>query len=129
MRLNPADSIEILQLVARADACATSRDADGYAALFTQDAVMDGDMGTVHGRSDLRDAVARVWEAEPSGTLHLTMNSVIDESGAEPAVDSVMLMVGAGPSPAVLGSARVRQTVRQTPDGWRITARMIDTGG
>jgi len=54
---------------------------------------------------------------------------VIDESGAQPAVDSVMLMVGASPSPTVLGSARVRQTVRHTPGGWRISARSIDTHG
>jgi ketosteroid isomerase-like protein len=120
-------SIAILQLVARADACATRRDADGYAALFTDDAVMDGEMGTVEGQSALRDAVAKVWAAEPAGTLHLTLNAVIDESGEEPAVDSVMLMVGAGPSPNVLGSALIRQTVRDTPGGWRISRRRIDT--
>jgi ketosteroid isomerase-like protein len=120
-------SIAILQLVARADACATRRDADGYAALFTDDAVMDGEMGTVEGQSALRDAVAKVWAAEPAGTLHLTLNAVIDESGEEPAVDSVMLMVGAGPSPNVLGSALIRQTVRDTTGGWRISRRRIDT--
>jgi ketosteroid isomerase-like protein len=129
MTLTPSDSIAILQLVARADTCASRRDADGYVALFTDDAVMEGDMGTVHGQSALRETVARVWAGEPAGTLHLTLNAVIDESGAEPAVDSIMLMVGVGPSPAVLGSARVRQTIRQTRDGWRISARTIDTRG
>jgi ketosteroid isomerase-like protein len=128
MTLKPSDSIAILQLVARADACATRRDANGYTALFTDDAVMDGDMGTVEGQSALRNTVAKVWAAEPAGTLHLTLNAVIDESGEEPVVDSVMLMVGAGPSPNVLGSARVRQTVRHTPGGWRISRRTIDTG-
>lgn len=127
MSLSASDSMAILQLVARADACASARDADGYTALFTDDAVMDGDMGRVEGRSALRAAVARVWGAEPAGTLHLTLNAVLDESGAEAAVESVMLMVGAGSSPRVLGSARVRQTVRHTPGGWRISARSIDT--
>ena len=125
MTLSASDSIAILQLVARADACASVRDADGYVALFTDDAVMDGDKGTAEGRNALRDAVARVWGAEPVGTLHVTLNAVLDESGAEPAVDSVMLMVGAGPSPVVLGSARVTQTVRHTPGGWRISKRAI----
>jgi uncharacterized protein (TIGR02246 family) len=127
MTLSASDSIAILQLVARADACAIARDADGYAALFTDDAVMDGDMGTVEGRGALRNAVARVWAAEPAGTLHLTLNAVLDESRAEPAVDSVMLLVGTGSSPGVLGSARVRQTVRHTPSGWRISTRSIGT--
>jgi uncharacterized protein (TIGR02246 family) len=125
--LTASDSIAILQLIARADACASARDADGYAALFTDDAVMDGDMGTVQGRSALRDAVARIWAAEPTGTLHLTLNAVLDESAAEPAVDSVMLMVAAGSSPGVLGTARVRQSVRHTPGGWRMSVRRINT--
>jgi ketosteroid isomerase-like protein len=129
MTLTASDSIAILQLVTRADACASVRDADGYAALFTDDAVMDGDMGTVRGRRALRDAVARVWAAEPAGTLHLTLNPVVDGSGAEPAVDSVMLMVSRDSSPGVLGSAHVRQSVRHTPGGWRISARTINTHG
>jgi ketosteroid isomerase-like protein len=65
MSLGASDSVAILQLVARADACASARDADGYTALFTEDAVMDGDMGTAEGRSALRDAVARVWPPSP----------------------------------------------------------------
>ncbi len=128
MTLGASDSIAILQLIARADACASARDADGYAALFTEDGLMDGDEGTVNGRAALRDAVARIWAAEPVGTLHLTLNAVLDESGAEPAVESVMLLVvGGGPSPAIHGSARVRQSVRQTPHGWRISERRIHT--
>lgn len=127
MTLDPADSLEILQLVARADACATARDADGYAALFTEDAIMQGAMGTAHGRAALRDAVTRVWANEPAATLHLTLNAVIDSSSAEPSVESVMLMVTAGVSPAIVGSAKVRQTVTRSPSGWRISSRAITT--
>jgi hypothetical protein len=126
--LDASDSLAILQLVARADACATARDPDGYVELFTENAVMDGAMGTVQGRTALRDAVARVWADEPADTLHLTLNAVIDSSGTDPRVDSVMLMVGSGASPAIVGSARVRQTVTRGPDGWRISRREIATG-
>jgi hypothetical protein len=129
MSLEPGDVLEILQLVALADDRASARDADGYAALFAEDAVMDGDMGRAEGRTELAAAVARVWAAEPAGTMHLTLNAVLDDSGSEPAVDSVMLMVGTGSSPAIVGSARVRQTVRHTPGGWRISARTINSRG
>jgi ketosteroid isomerase-like protein len=125
MTLTASDTIAILQLIARADACASARDADGYTALFTDDGLMDGDEGTVAGRAALGEAVARIWAAEPAGTLHLTLNAVLDESGSQPAVESVMLLVETGPSPAIHGSARVRQTVRHTPQGWRISARTI----
>jgi hypothetical protein len=127
MTLDAADSLEILQLVARADACATARDADAYAALFTEDAVMEGAMGTAHGRAALRAAVARVWDNEPAATLHLTLNAVIDSSRPEPSVESVMLMVTTGVSPAIVGSAKVRQTVTRSRSGWRISSRTIST--
>jgi uncharacterized protein (TIGR02246 family) len=127
MRLSAEDSLEILQLVARADACATARDADGYAALFTKDAAMDGTMGRARGRAALSQTVARVWASEPTGTLHLTLNALIDDSTPEPSVESVMLMVTAGQPPAVLGSARVVQTLRRTDEGWRISERRIAT--
>jgi ketosteroid isomerase-like protein len=124
MALNAEDSLEILQLVARADACASARDADGYVGLFTDDAVMDGDMGQA-GAQDLGETVLRVWAAEPAGTLHLTLNAVIDESGPQPAVTSTLLLLAPASFPPIVGSASVRQTVRKTPAGWRVAARTI----
>jgi uncharacterized protein (TIGR02246 family) len=126
MTLTPTDSLEIMQLVTRADNCATARDASGYAELFTDDGTMTGDMGRAQGRAALRHAVAGVWEAEPARTLHLTLNVTIDESGPDPTVTSVMLMVTRDAKPDVLGSALVRQVVRQTAKGWRIASREIE---
>jgi uncharacterized protein (TIGR02246 family) len=124
--LEASDSLEILQLVARADACATARDAEGYAALFTEDAVMGGDMGSISGRDALAAAVARVWDGEAPGTLHLTLNAVIEESGPEPTVASILLLLTPlSPSP-VAGTAEVHQRVRRTPSGWRISSRTIN---
>lgn len=124
MTLEPADSLEILQLVARIDACASARDADGYVALFTDDAVMDGDMGQASAQ-DLSETVSRVWAAEPSGTLHLTLNAIIEESGPQPTVTSTLLLIAPASSSPLLGSASVRQTVRRTPAGWKVAARTI----
>jgi uncharacterized protein (TIGR02246 family) len=125
--LDAEDSFAILQLVARADACATARDPDGYVALFTEDAVMDGAMGTAHGKTALRKAVAQVWALEPAGTRHLTLNALIDTSGSEVRVDSVMLMIASGASPAIVGSATVHQVVTRRSEGWRISRRTICT--
>ena len=125
MTLDAADSVEILQLVTTADVCATARDAEAYVALFTEDAVMEGAMGDAHGRAAIGETVARVWAGEPPGTLHLTLNAVIDASGSEPSVDSVMLMVASGAAPAIVGSAKVRQVITRRPEGWRISRRTI----
>jgi SnoaL-like domain len=123
--LAPADALALLQLVARADTLATQRDAAGYAALFTQDAVMDGDKGRVTGREDLAAAVARIWEAEPPGTLHLTCNAVIDEAASTPAVVSIVLLLTPRPPGLVGQAAHVLQRFLQTPEGWRISSRHI----
>jgi uncharacterized protein (TIGR02246 family) len=123
--LTAADSLEIMQLVTRADNCATARDANAYVELFTGDGEMLGDKGSARGRAALRDAVTAVWAAEPPRTLHLTLNVTIDESGPDPSVTSVMLMVTRESPPTVLGAAVVRQVVRRTSDGWRIASREI----
>jgi len=125
MSLGPTDTMEILQLVARADDCASARDAEAYVALFTEDAVMSGTQGGAAGRAQLLEAVAAVWAREPADTLHLTLNAVVKETAPEPTVTSVMLMVAAGAPGEVLGSARVSQTVRRTATGWRISERHI----
>lgn len=126
MTLTAEDSLEILQLVARVDACASARDADGYVALFTDDAVMDGDMGQA-GAQDLSETVSRVWAAEPAGTLHLTLNAVIEKGGPQPNVTSTLLLLAPASSSPIVGSASVRQTVRKTPAGWKVAARTIST--
>ena len=125
MTLTAAESLEILELVARVDDCATARDASAYAELFTEDGTMTGATGSATGRSAIRDAVGAVWAAEPPDALHLTLNATIDESGPEPRVTSVVLIVTRGPAPRVLGSAVVTQVVRRTADRWRIASRVI----
>jgi uncharacterized protein (TIGR02246 family) len=125
MSLSASDSLEILQLVARADACAGARDADGYVELFTEDALMEGDEGTVHGRGALRAAVAAVWASEPPGTLHLTLNALIHDTAPDPTVTSVLLLLTPGPSTPSIDAADIRQVVRNTDGGWRIQSRTI----
>jgi uncharacterized protein (TIGR02246 family) len=123
--LTAADSLEIMQLVTRADNCATARDASGYVELFTKDGVMEGEMGNLAGRDALEAAVARVWDNEPPGTLHLTCNAVVDDSASTPAVASVLVMLMPRPSGVAIQAADVVQHFIRTPAGWRISSRQI----
>ena len=59
MTLSPADRLDILDLLTRADAAASARDPDAYLALFTSDAVLDGDQGDYRGTAALRRAWPR----------------------------------------------------------------------
>jgi ketosteroid isomerase-like protein len=74
MTLSVADRLAILEVITRADDAASRRDADGYVALFSEDAVLDGTQGRHAGRQALRAAVGPVWAAEGPATLHLTLN-------------------------------------------------------
>jgi hypothetical protein len=60
-----------------------------------------------------------------AGTLHLTLNAVIDEVGEEPSVSSVMLLVVPASTTPLTTAAHVRQTFRRTPEGWMISSRTI----
>ena len=129
MTLSVADRLGLLDLLTRADAAASARDANAYLALFTSDAVLDGDQGTYRGHEALRAGLAEVWGAEPAGTLHLTLNPVIDADPALPAAAvarSVLLIIAPGTPPALVGTAHITQHLRGGADGWRITRRRVE---
>jgi uncharacterized protein (TIGR02246 family) len=126
--LSPADRLDILDLLTRADAAASARDAAAYLALFSNDGALDGDQGVYHGREALRDGLAQVWGAEPVGTLHLTLNPVIEAdpvSSAAAVARSVLLIIAPGTPPALAAAAHITQYVRRGADGWRITRRSV----
>ena len=126
MRVSAADRVEILDVVGRADAAATRRDADAYAALFTDDAVLDGSQG-LHPAAGLREAVGPIWAAEGATTLHLTLNPVVDPGDGpdEAVVSSVLLIVAPAAPITIITAAAITQKVRRSDDTWRISRRTV----
>lgn len=126
MSLSAADRLDILDLIGRADAYATRRDAVAYASLFTEDAVLDGAQG-VHPAAELRSAVGPIWAAEGPVTLHLTLNPVIDAAADpdEAVVHSVLLIVDPATPIAIRTTAGITQTVRRSGGTWRISRRTV----
>jgi ketosteroid isomerase-like protein len=126
MTLSAADRLDILELITRADDAASRRDADGYAALFTSDAVLDGTQGT-HPAAGLRAAVGPIWAAEGPATLHLTLNPVIapGRCADEAVVTSILLIVDPAAPAAIRTAAAITQTVRRTDGNWRIARRTV----
>ena len=126
MNLSAADRLEILDVVGRADAAATRRDADAYAALFTDDAVLDGSQG-LHPAAGLREAVGPIWAAEGATTLHLTLNPVVDPGDGpdEAVVSSVLLIVAPAAPITIITAAAITQKVRRSDDTWRISRRTV----
>ena len=122
--LSVADREEIESLVRSADEAATRRDDAGYAALYTEDGVMEGSKGNAEGRAAIRAAVKAVWAREPAGSEHLTGDVSIGEEEGEVVAHSTLVVVTQGVS-IPFAEASVTQTVRYTDKGWRIARRLI----
>ena len=125
MTLAATDRLALIELVTLADSYATARDSRRYAALFTDDARMDGQVATVQGRDQLEQTVERVWASEPTGTRHLTLNITIDDSGPDPEVSSTLVLLLSGNPASIASVADIRQVAVRTSDGWRIRSRTI----
>jgi ketosteroid isomerase-like protein len=124
--LSAADRLDILDVVGRADAAATRRDADAYAALFTGDAVLDGSQGR-HPAASLRSAVGPIWAAEGPQSLHLTLNPVIDPGDGpdQAVVHSILLIVSPAQPVAIRTAADITQVLRRTGGRWLISERSV----
>jgi hypothetical protein len=124
--LSTADRLEILDVVGRADAAATRRDAEAYANLFTTDAVLEGSQGR-HPAAALRESVGPIWAAEGTGTLHLTLNPIIDPGDVpdEAVVSSVLLIVAPAPPITIITAAAITQKLRRSGNTWRISRRTV----
>ena len=127
MTLSAADRLAILDVITRADEAASRRDAEGYAGLFTEDAVLDGTQGRHVGRQALRSGVGPIWAAEGPATLHLTLNPVIEPgpSGDQATLRSVLLIIDPAAPPALRAAAAITQELRRTERSWRITRRTV----
>ena len=125
--LSAADRAEILDVIVRADAAATSRDARAYAALFTDDAVLDGTQGTHAGSAALVDSVGPIWAAEGPASLHLTLNPVVDPGDGpdEAVVHSILLIVDPAQPITIRTVAAITQTVQRRDGAWRISRRTV----
>jgi ketosteroid isomerase-like protein len=127
MSLSAADRLAILEVITRADEAASRRDADGYVALFTADAVLGGAEGRHAGREELRTSVGPIWAAEGPVTLHLTLNPVIEPGpdSDQAVARSVLLIIDPSPPPAIRAAAVITQELRRAKGSWRIARRTV----
>ena len=124
--LSDSDRLAIVDVITRADDAASRRDADGYVALFTEDAVLEGTQGRHVGREALRAAVGPVWASEGPVTLHLTLNPVVEPGPDEGrAVARSVLLIIDPRGPAIRSVALITQELRRTDESWRVSRRTV----
>jgi uncharacterized protein (TIGR02246 family) len=135
------DDAEIRSLLARLAHLADSGDLEAYLALFTSDAawVIPAIPQTGVAASERRGVAeieAGVGERRAAGvqgpgsnTMHVVTTTAVDVSGDEAvAVSTWMFIADTTAAPRVQAVGRYRDTLRRTPDGWRLARREITAG-
>jgi ketosteroid isomerase-like protein len=128
MTLSADDRLDIFDVLAQADSAATSRDADAYVALFTDDAILDGGMGEHRGKGILRQSVGPIWQAEGEMSVHLTLNAVVREVEGQPdqaVATSVLLILTGDPVTSILSVSSIVQHLIRKGTDWRIEHRSV----
>jgi ketosteroid isomerase-like protein len=126
--LSADDRLDILEILAQADSAATSRDADAYVALFTEDAVLDGGMGEHRGKGILRQSVGPIWQAEGKMSVHLTLNAIVREVKGRPdqaVATSILLILTGEPVTSVHSVSSIVQHLIRKGTEWRIDHRSV----
>ena len=138
------DRLAILDQIGRYSYAWDGKDADAYAALFTEDAVFEvftsGGEPVIH--NDGREAIHAWARATHSGeepglrphppdeqTRHNQSGTVFDELGEDSALTrSMLLSARQGPGDAIPRPSTTgvyRDEWRRTPEGWRIARRSL----
>jgi ketosteroid isomerase-like protein len=128
MSLSADDRLDILQVVAQADSAATRRDTEGYLALFSDDAVLDGAEGEHRGKERLRQSVGPIWASEGPVSVHLTLNAIVDPVDGRPdrAVATSVLVILTGEAPTSVHSvSAIVQHLVKVGQGWQIERRSV----
>jgi ketosteroid isomerase-like protein len=130
--LGASDRAVISDAVTRADTMATQRDADGYAALFTDDAVLEGSEGVHEGIDSLRRDVGAIWAAEGVVSVHLTLNvdvAEVDGRSDQARATSVLVILGGDHATEIRTVAFVEQDLVRDEGAWRISRRSVRLAG
>jgi uncharacterized protein (TIGR02246 family) len=128
------DRVRIRELTAHYNRCFDDGDAEGFAATFTEDGVMEVAGGFVQsGRAQLAEMCRRT----PYGIRHVTVDATVDVDG-DRATQCVTVLIVSRPKPDAGPDERrshldrtgtyVDELVR-TPEGWRFTRRTATLDG
>jgi ketosteroid isomerase-like protein len=126
--LSANDRLDILQVLAQADSAATRRDAEGYVAFFSDDAVLDGEKGEHRGKELLRRSVGPIWASEGPSSVHLTLNAIVEDLDDRPdrAVATSVLLILTGNAPASVHSvSAIVQHLIKVGAEWKIERRTV----
>ena len=128
------DRNEIRELTARYNRCFDDGDAEGFAATFTEDGVME----VVGGFSaEGREGLAKMCRRVPYGVVHVTVDAIVSVDG-DRATQDVTILTLQRPKPdaapedrrtVLERSGRYHDELVRTAEGWRFARRSASLDG
>jgi uncharacterized protein (TIGR02246 family) len=118
---------EIRQLKARYFRMLDTKDWDGFAAVFTPDAVLDSGAWTITGSETIRDRVSASLEGITTVHHGHTAEITIDSPTTAHAIWAMAdeLHAGGHPEKGLTGSGHYHEEYTHTDDGWRISRSQL----
>jgi len=141
--VNPADELEIRNVLARLAQLADKGETEAYAALLTDDVVwampenqaLGLPASERHGRDEIargqRERMAAGHQGPGSNTMHVLTTVSVDvgnEGDTAVAESCFQFWVDTATVPVVRNLGRYRDELRRTADGWQLARRSISFG-
>jgi ketosteroid isomerase-like protein len=126
--LSVADRLDILGLLARVDTAVTHRDVDAYLQEFTDDAVLDGQVGDYRGNGAICEMVGPTWASERSESARLTLNVQLSPMPGDPrrvTASSLLMIVKLGSEPIIHSVSAIAQCAVKLEDRWQVEPRAV----
>ena len=131
-----ADRLAIEDAIAQYAHRWDGKDADGFASLFTEDAIIERWLlGKMRSRLEGRDALRAYAKESHEGRLadrqtrhHMSGIVFIEMSADSALTENVVLIThqtASDPSPRIVSSGIYRNTWRRTDSGWKIARRVL----
>ena len=136
------DELEVRNVLARLAQLADAGDTDAYVALLTDDVVwampanptIGLEASERHGRDEIatgqRDRMAAGHQGPGSNTMHMvnTISVAFDGEDVAIARSHFMYLGDTATAPVIRNAGRYVDTLRRTPDGWKLARRDITFG-
>ncbi len=129
MPLTTADTLEILDLIARYNHAIDSDDGEAYADTYTDDGVFQYPRGSARGRRELAELAHEITTNMP-GVRHWSSNWIIEGEGDAASMTCYALIkVTDEGKPRLVGSGIYTDTLRRVDGAWKFQRRDIAIDG
>lgn len=128
MPLDPADTLEILQLAARYNHAIDYGDPEAWAGTFTEDGTFNTAQGVQQGHEALAQFAAG-FGTQMAGARHWTNNHIVDGDGDSATHTCYLNLIQTSDSAKSMITGKYEDTLVKIDGQWRFSSRTVSADG